>query len=71
MGEIAPIRLIRMLRAFRLLRAVRLFPNLVIVIETTVKSASSVIYVGFFGGLITYMYAIVGVSKFGENGEFP
>ena len=41
-AEIAPLRLIRVLRAFRLLRAVRLFPNLMIVIETTIKSASSV-----------------------------
>ena len=29
-----------------------------------------VIYVGFLGALITYMYAIIGVTKFGENDPF-
>jgi hypothetical protein len=45
-GEVAPFRLVRLLRAIRLLRTVRLFPNLAVVIETTVKSASSVVYIG-------------------------
>lgn len=50
---VAPFRLIRLLRAIRLLRTVRLFPNLAIVVETTVKSASSVVYIGMFGLLFT------------------
>ena len=67
---VAPFRLIRLLRAVRLLRTVRLFPNLAIVVETTVKSASSVIYIGLFGMLFTYMFAIVGVAAFGLNDPF-
>ena len=69
-STVAPFRLVRLLRAIRLLRTVRLFPNLAIIIETTVRSCSSVIYIGFFGSLVTYMYAIVGVATFGKNDPF-
>lgn len=69
-NEVAPFRLVRLLRAVRLLRTVRLFPNLALVVETTVKSASSVVYIGMFMLLFTYMFAIVGVASFGRNDPF-
>lgn len=49
----------------RLLRTVRLFPNLAMIVETAIKSASSVVFIGMFGLLFTYMFAIVGVASFG------
>ena len=69
-NTVAPFRLIRLLRAIRLLRTVRLFPNLAIVVETIVQSAASVVYIGLFGLLFTYMFAIVGVASFGRNDPF-
>lgn len=69
-SQVAPFRLIRLLRAVRLLRTVRLFPNLAIVVETTVKASSSVVYIFMFGMLFSYMFAIVGVASFGRNDPF-
>ena len=69
-SQVAPFRLIRLLRAVRLLRTVRLFPKLAIVIETSVKASSSVVYIAMFGVLFSYMFAIVGVAAFGRNDPF-
>ena len=69
-SEVAPFRLIRLLRAVRLLRTIRLFPNLAIVIETSVKASTSVVYIFMFGLLCTYMFAVVGVATFGRNDPF-
>jgi voltage-gated sodium channel len=69
-SQVTPFRLIRLLRAVRLLRTVRLFPKLAIVIETSVKASSSVVYIALFGVLFSYMFAIVGVAAFGKNDPF-
>ena len=69
-NQVAPFRLIRMLRAVRLLRTIRLFPSLQIIVETSVKSASSVVFIGIFLVLFSYMFAIVGVASFGRNDPF-
>ena len=69
-NQVAPFRLIRMLRAVRLLRTIRLFPNLQIVVETAVRSASSVVFIFLFLLLFSYMFAIVGVASFGRNDPF-
>jgi hypothetical protein len=66
-GEVASIRILRMLRAIRLLRAARLLPKLTLVLETLIRSASSVLYIALFLLLVMYIFAIIGVTMFASN----
>lgn len=69
-GELAAVRILRMLRAVRILRAAKVLPKLTLVLETLIKSASSVMYIGGFLVLVMYIFAIVGVSLFHRNDPF-
>ena len=69
-GELAAVRILRMLRAVRILRAAKVLPKLTLVLETLIKSASSVMYIAGFLVLVMYIFAIVGVSLFHSNDPF-
>ena len=66
-GEMAVVRILRMLRAVRVLRAAKVLPKLTLVLETLIRSASSVMYIAMFLMLVMYIFAIVGVSIFNKN----
>ena len=44
--------------------------KLTLVMETLVRSASSVGYIGAFMTLVSYIFAIIGVTIFGTNDPF-
>jgi voltage-gated sodium channel len=69
-SNMAAVRILRLLRAVRVLRTVRFFPNLAIIVETIIKSASACIYIGMFLGMFMYIFAVVGVATFGRNDPF-
>ena len=69
-GELAAVRILRLLRAVRILRAAKMLPKLTLVLETLIKSASSVVYIALFTMLIMYIFAIVGVTVFSANDPF-
>ena len=49
------------------LRAAKVLPKLTLVLETLIRSASSVMYIAMFLMLVMYIFAIVGVSIFNKN----
>lgn len=64
------VRILRLLRAVRILRAAKMVPRLTLVLETLIKSAGSVVYIGMFMLLVMYIFAIVGVTVFAKNDPF-
>ena len=48
----------------------KLMPELVHVLETVVRSAKSVAFIGLFMVLVTYMFGIIGASFFASNDPF-
>lgn len=58
---------LRILRVFRVLRLVRFIPELAVIAGVLVKSLKSMVYIGLLMGIITYLYAIVGVELFGGH----
>ena len=70
MGAVRVLRILRLLRALRILRAAKVFPQLTLVLETLIRSFTSVIYVLSFMLLISYIFAIVAVTIFGANDPF-
>ena len=70
-GAVRVLRILRLLRALRILRAAKVFPQLTLVLETLIRSISSVVYIWLFLLLISYIFAIVAVTVFGEVGCFP
>lgn len=44
-GAIRVLRILRLLRALRILRAAKVLPQLTLVLETLIRSASSVVYI--------------------------
>lgn len=69
-GAVRVIRILRLLRALRILRAARIFPQLSLVLETLIRSTTSVLYIMAFMMLIAYIFAIVAVTVFGMNDPF-
>ena len=69
-SNMAPVRILRLLRAVRVLRTVRFFPNLAMIVETIIKSASACIYIGIFLAMFMYIFSVVGVATFGKNDPF-
>eukprot|EP01047_Picozoa_sp_COSAG01_P023868 COSAG01_NODE_1454_length_10256_cov_4.300748_12_plen_609_part_00 len=64
------LRILRLARALRILRAAKILPRLMMVLETLLASVSSVSYIVAFMVLVSYVFAIVGVTVFGENDPF-
>lgn len=69
-GAVRVLRILRLLRALRVLRAAKVFPQLSLVLETLIRSASSVGYILGFMTLVGYIFAIVAVTMFGQNDPF-
>ena len=71
-GETAlqALRLLRLLRALRILRAAKVMPELIVVLETLMKSAKSAAYIGIFFFLVMYIFGIVASTIFGKNDPF-
>ncbi len=69
-GAVRVVRILRLLRALRILRAARIFPQLSLVLETLIRSTTSVLYIMAFMLLIAYIFAIVAVTVFGTNDPF-
>eukprot|EP01043_Picozoa_sp_COSAG02_P002249 COSAG02_NODE_51_length_44689_cov_29.477361_21_plen_556_part_00 len=69
-GAVRVLRILRLLRALRVLRAARVFPQLTLVLETLIRSIASVFYILAFLTLVAYIFAIVGVTLFGQNDPF-
>jgi voltage-gated sodium channel len=66
---VVAFRLIRLFRAFRVLRAFRLVTRmkpLQILIEALIRSIPSMGYITVLLALIFYIYAVIGVSLFGD-----
>ncbi|OQY45098.1 MAG: hypothetical protein B6242_11290 [Anaerolineaceae bacterium 4572_78] len=61
------LRLFRLFRVFRVLKLVTALPELRLLVETLLKSVSSIVYVGLFLSLLFYIYGIMAVFIFGEN----
>ena len=53
-----------------MLHTVRFFPNLAMIVETIIKSASACIYIGIFLAMFMYIFSVVGVATFGKNDPF-
>lgn len=63
-NAVTALRLVRLLRVLKLVRAL---PKLRILVMGLLKSLSSIAYIGLLLGLLFYLYAVLGVSVFGEN----
>ncbi|MBL9148930.1 MAG: ion transporter [Phycisphaerae bacterium] len=64
-GPLAPIlRVLRILRVFRLVRAV---PELRVIVTVLLRSLVSMKYIALLGGIVLYIYAIIGVELFGPH----
>lgn len=63
-------RVMRMIRALRIVRAAKVAPKLALVLESLIKSISSVAYIFIFTVLNTYLFAIVGCTIFKKNDPF-
>ena len=61
------LRLFRLFRVLRVLRIVTVIPELKLLVETLLKSVSSIIYVGMFLLLIFYIFGTMAVIIFGDN----
>lgn len=59
-----------MIRALRIVRAAKVAPKLALVLESLIKSISSVAYIFIFTVLNTYLFAIVGCTIFKKNDPF-
>ena len=69
-GPLRALRMLRLMRAVRILRVAKMMPELIHVLETVVRSAKSVAYIGIFMLVLTYMFGIIGASLFGKNDPF-
>jgi voltage-gated sodium channel len=64
------LRILRLVRSLRMLRAAKIVPELMLVMETLLRSLSSVGYIMAFTMLVSYVFAIIGVTLFGKNDPF-
>lgn len=64
------IRILRLLRAVRMFRAAKIVPEMMLVMETLLRSITQAFYIFVFTLLISYVFAIVGVTIFGRNDPF-
>ena len=68
--DVRVLRIFRFLRALRVLRAAKMLPQLALVMETLLRSASAVGYIAGFMLLIAYIFAVIGVTIFKHNDPF-
>jgi hypothetical protein len=64
------LRMMRLLRVLRILRAIEKMPELVIILQTLIRTTKSVAYIGVFTFLFNYIFAIIGSTLFGRNDPF-
>ena len=68
--DVRVLRVFRFLRALRVLRAAKVLPQLALVMETLLRSASAVGYIAGFMLLIAYIFGVIGVTIFKHNDPF-
>jgi len=66
-GNTSFLPVLRLFRVFRVLRIVTVIPELRLLVETLLRSMSSIIYVGLFLALLFYIFGTMGVFLFRGN----
>lgn len=66
-GNTSFLPVLRLFRVFRVLRIVTVIPELRLLVETLLRSMSSIIYVGLFLVLLFYIFGTMGVFLFRGN----
>ena len=61
---------LRVLRVLRVLRLVRSLPQLRVIVEVLVRSARSMVYICLLMAIAFYVYALIGVELFSDNGQW-
>ena len=61
------IMVLRLLRLLRVLKLVRALPKLRVLVNGLIMATSAIFYIGILLLLLFYLYAVLGVSVYGEN----
>jgi voltage-gated sodium channel len=60
---------LRILRVFRVLRLVKTIPELRLIVTVLLRSVASMKHVALLAAILFYVYAVIGVKLFGEDGH--
>lgn len=60
---------LRILRVFRVLRLVKAIPELRLIVTVLLRSVASMKYVALLATILFYVYAVIGVKLFGNDGH--
>lgn len=60
---------LRILRVFRVLRLVKTIPELRLIVAVLLRSVASMKYVALLATILFYVYAVIGVKLFGDDGH--